>query len=229
MIDYHYSLRLVWLLLTALPVTLWISGCSLLIGSVLGGVITAGRLSGNRALAIFCQLYLRIVRSTPTVVLLFLLYYGLPPLLLTLGIDISNWSKISIGIVCFSLFNGAYFSEVMRAAYGAVALGQHEAAASIGMTKIQALRRIILPQACRVALPNLGNTLILSLKDTSVIFTLGVLDLLGKARLLSSNDYGLHKVQIFITVALFYWCLSLAVELAVSRLQRFFAPQGATH
>lgn len=229
MIDVEYLRHLLPLLLSALPVTLWIASCSLLAGAALGLLITAGRLQGNRLMALLCVLYLRLVRSTPTVILLFLLYYGLPPLLNTLGIDIADWSKISIGIICFSLFNGAYFSEVMRAAYEAVATGQHEAAASIGLTRSQALLRIIIPQAFKIALPNLGNTLILSLKDTSVIFTLGVLDLLGKAKLISSNGYGLHKVEIFITVALIYWLLTLIIELVISQLTRLSAPQNTLH
>ena len=227
-LDVEYIVKIIPSLLEALPVTLTIAGSALVIGFIFGLLICAAKLSGNKLLAGLANGYTRLVRSVPTVIMLFLLFYGLPELLLLIHIDITDWDKISIGIVCFSIFNAAYFSENMRSAYEAVDKGQHEAAASVGLTTFQALYRIIFPQAFVVALPNFGNTIILSLKDTSVIFTLGVIDLLGKAKLISSNGFGIHKVEVFIAVALLYWLIIFMIEKLVALLEHVYSKSKRT-
>ena len=138
---------------------------------------------------------------------LFLIYYALPEFLKNFGIDLSSVSKISFAIFSLILFYSAYLTEQLRPAYLAVSKGQHDAAKSIGMTEWQRQTRIILPQVFPIAMPGLGNAWIELLKDTSVIFVIGVKDIMGKAKLLIANDYGVNKVNVYLMAGLIYWVM----------------------
>ena len=133
--------------------------------------------------------YVSFARGTPLLVQIYLAYYGLPKVLNHLGdrhgwsIDVSSIPAIAFIYLAFTLNVGAYASETIRASIEAIDKGQMEAALSVGMTRWQGMRRIVLPQAFTIALPSLGNTVIALLKDTSLAFLLSVVELMGEAKI----------------------------------------------
>lgn len=195
-----------------LPLTLFIMIASLFFGLLLGLVITVMKLNKNVVSNSIANVYVAFIRGTPPLLQLFLVFYGLPQVLSPIGIDISNWDKIIFAIITFSLNCGAFISEIMRSSYLAVDKGQHEAALSVGMSKFQVIRRIIFPQAFVIAVPNLGNLVISLLKETSYVFTIGIIDILGKAKLIGSNGYGVRQLEVYIAVALIYWAMCIVIE-----------------
>ncbi|MBB6633516.1 amino acid ABC transporter permease [Cohnella thailandensis] len=209
-------------LLEALPLTLLIVILSLAFGLLLALLLAAAKLGSSRILRILATWYISFIRGTPPLVQLFLVFYGLPQVLKGIGIDINSWDKVVFAIITFSLNGAAFLSEIMRSAYQAVDRGQQEAAFSVGMTPFQAFRRVMLPQAFAIALPNLGNSAISLLKETSLAFTIGVVDVMGRAQVISIRSNGVNQLELFIAVALLYWALCFIIEKAVALLERAF-------
>jgi len=154
-------------------------------------------------------LFISFFRGTPLLVQLFLLYYGLPQLLPVLaGMD-----AFSAAVIGLSLHFSAYMAESIRAAILSIDKSQVEACFSIGMTRLQAMRRIILPQASRVAMPSLMNYFIDMIKSTSLAFTLGVAEIMAKAQMEAASTFKFFES--FLAVALIYW----AVVVFFTRIQ----------
>lgn len=172
-------------------------------------------------------IYLSFMRCTPLLVQLFLVYFGLPQLLLLVHIDINSWSRITFLVIAFSLHTAAPLSEVIRSAYLSIDKGQFEAAYSIGMNYFQSLRRIILPQAFVAALPNLGNATISLLKDTALAFSIGIIDIMGQVRLILGNNYGIGMFEIYVTISLVYWSMCIVIEIIVSYLEKHLKKAGS--
>ncbi len=152
---------------------------------------------------------------TPSIVMLFLVYYGIPKFSLeVLHKDIDEVNRGVFVVISLSLLFSASMSEAIRSAFEAVPKGQHEAAACAGLNKLQAYRRIVLPQMWYIALPNLGNTVITLLKEGANAFTIGFIDLIGKANLIVSNknDLGAHSREIYLSAALIYWITVFILE-----------------
>lgn len=207
-------------LLKALPLTLEIVVLSLVFGALLGLLLAAAKLSSSRVLRGVATVYISFIRGTPELVQLFLVFYGLPQLLMAMGVDINHWDKVVFAIITFSLNGAAYMSENLRAAYLSVDKGQTEAALSIGMTPLQSFRRIKFPQAFAVALPNLANTSISLLKETSLAFTIGVYDIMGRAQMISIRDNGFKQLELFIAVSIIYWVMCYGIEKLVAYLEK---------
>lgn len=199
-------------IMKAFPVTMEILLVSLFLGLVIGFIVTLGSLSKNKILQQVSKGYIAFMRGIPTLILVFLLYLGLPQVMQELGINMSGLSKVAYIIACLSLSTSANMSEMMRTSYLAVDKGQKEAAYSIGMTEITAFRRIILPQAFGIAIPTLGNNIILLFKETSLAFTVGVLDLLGNARAVSAASYGVNRLEVYVATGLIFWVLCFGME-----------------
>ncbi|MDW2255243.1 amino acid ABC transporter permease, partial [Vibrio sp. 1569] len=145
------------------------------------------------------QLYISFFRGTPLLVQLFLLYYGLPQIFpVMVGID-----AFSAAVIGLTLHFAAYMAESIRAAIIGIDRSQMEASLSVGMTTPQAMRRVILPQATRVALPSLMNYFIDMIKSTSLAFTLGVAEIMAKAQMEASSSFRFFEA--FLAVALIYW------------------------
>lgn len=184
-----------------------IVACSIVLGSLLAWC----KLSGNKAAYAIASFYTLIIRCTPTVILLFLCYYGLPKLFDPLGIYIDDMNIFWYCLIAFTLLNSASLSELMRSSYSAVDKGQAEAAAMAGLTGLQTLRRIILPQALYIAAPNIGNMLIGLIKEVSLAFTIGFVDMMGKTKLLISLRYGNHAIESYLALLFIYWVLTLII------------------
>lgn len=214
--DPSYIFKSIPLIIKVLPLTLIITILSLFFGLLLGLILTAMKLQKNTVLNSIANGYIAFIRGTPALLQLFLVFYGLPQILDSIGIDINDWNKSIFAVITFTLNSGAFISEIMRAAYLSVDAGQREAALSIGMNNFQCLRRIMIPQAFAIALPNLGNVIISLLKETSYVFTIGVIDIFGKAKLIASDGYGVRQLEVFMAVALIYWIISIIIEQLMS-------------
>lgn len=214
------TLKLLERIADRLPITLTIVLLSIVFGLLLGLVIAMARLQKRPIPYAVATFYLSFMRCTPTIVQLFLVYYGLPQLLLLIGVDVNNWDKIIFAVITFSLHSAAFFSEVIRSSYVAVGVGQLEAAYSVGMSYVQALRRIVLPQAFGIAIPNLGNNVIILLKESSLAFSIGIVDIMGQVQIMIGNNYGTNIFRVYILVSLLYWVLSVAIERGFGHLEK---------
>jgi L-cystine transport system permease protein len=212
MFDVNYFINVIPKLLSFFPQTLLITGISTLFGLFFGLIIVILKLGKNKAAKNLALGYTAVIRGTPVLLQLFLIYYGVPPLLAAVGIDINNMSKTTFAIITFAMNNAAYFSEDMKAAFLSVDGGQMEAALSVGMSGPAGLLRIVLPQTATVFMPNLGNNIAALLKDTSIVFTIGILDLIGGGNILSGLNYGANRLEIYIGVSLIYWLSVIVID-----------------
>lgn len=187
------------LLLRGAGYTLDLSVGAMVLGLALGLAIALLRLSPFRVLRIVAGFYVSFIRGTPLLVQLFVIYYGLAQF---------GWriDPIPAALIGLTLNVGGYASETLRGAIASIERGQWEAAYSIGMTSSQAMRRVILPQAARVALPPLGNTFISLIKDTSLAATIQVPELFRQAQLITARTYEVFTM--YITAAALYWIMS---------------------
>lgn len=207
-------------LLPYLTVTLFVGVTSIIGGSLFGGLLTAAKLSRHSLLRWLSQGYTYIMRCTPSIVLLFIVFYGLPRLMDALfDYQIDDFDRSFFAIVTFVLLFGAYISEVFRSAYLAVPRGQLEAAVSMGLTPMQAVLHVVLPQAAVIALPNFGNSVINLLKEGALAYTIGLIDLLGKGNLIISQNFGAYAIEIYLVCMVIYWLMSLAIEKGFSLLE----------
>jgi cystine transport system permease protein len=198
------------LLWAALKFTAPLTLLSFALGLVLGLVVALIRLFGPRPLVPVVRFYVWIIRGTPLLVQLFLIFYGLP----SAGIVLDAFPAALIG---FTLNIGAYTSEIIRAVIASVPKGQWEAAYSIGMTWRQAMRRTILPQAARVAVPPLSNSFISLVKDTSLAAAITVPELFQAAQRIVAVTY--EPLILYIEAALIYLVLSSVLSSLQTRLE----------
>lgn len=198
-------------LLPFLSVTLAIMLATVFFGGILGFILAFCKLKG-RISAKISEGYIYIIRCIPSIVMLFMVYYGLPKFLLVFNIDINNYDRAFFVVLTFSLLFAASMAEVFRTAYIAIDKGQTEAALSIGLTPFQAFIRIVLPQAIVVALPNFTNALINLMKEGALAYTIGLIDLMGKGDLIIYNNQGAYNLETYIALSLIYWAMTVIIE-----------------
>ena len=207
---------LLWACLTfTIPLTI----LSFAFGLLLGLASALIRLFGPKPAAAAVRFYVWIIRGTPLLVQLFLIFYGLP----SVGILLDAFPAALIG---FTLNIGAYTSEVIRAAISSVPKGQWEASFSIGMNWSQAIRRTVLPQAARVAVPPLSNTFISLVKDTSLAAAITVPELFQAAQRIVATTY--EPLILYIEAALIYLAMSSVLSALQVRLERRFGRYGGS-
>jgi len=209
LIDLAEVINAFWKLLPKLPLTLSFTVLALAGGILLGFVLALIRIFRIPVLSQLIVVYVSFMRCTPGILQLFLIFYGLPQLLQQAGIDINSWSNFTFAVIAFGLHCGAVMSEVIRSAYLAVPASQHEAASAVGMSYFQALRRIIIPQMLRIAIPVIGNNAITIFKESSLVFTVGVVDLMGQAQILTQRRYGVTLIETYLAVSFIYWFCSM--------------------
>lgn len=198
-------------LLPFLKITLIIAVSSMIVGLVWGGILASMKIGGGRVLRKIAEFYTTVIRCTPVILLLFLSYYGIPVLLKLVGIDVSHGSKIVFAIIALSMYSSAILSEIIRPAYLAVNHGQYEAAVMSGLSHWQAIWHIIVPQAFYIALPNMGNMIIALVRQSSLAFLIGVVDVMGQAKVINSTTYSAHVFEIYFVVSLIYWVIILLI------------------
>jgi len=205
-------------LLSRLHITLLIVLSATVIGLFLGVILALFRLYRIPVLNQIAIVYISFMRGTPILVQMFIVYYGLPMLLMKIGININRWDKLYFVIITYGLNAAAFNAEMIRAAIISIPEGQAEAAYSIGMTKLQAFSRIIAPQSVIIILPTLGITLIGLLQDTSLAFTLGILDVMGKVNAIAANTY--RSLEGYVSAAIIFFVLSILLEQIFSRVEK---------
>ena len=184
----------------------------------------AQKQSSRRWIRALADGYINVIRCTPSIVLLFIVYYGIPKLALGLfNLDLNFSSKIIYVIISLSLLYSATLAEIIRSAYLALGRQQYEAALSIGLSPWQAIRRVMLPQGLVIALPNLGNSLISLFKEGSLAFTIGLIDMMGAGNLIISRNYGAYSLETYIALAIIYWALTLIIEQIFLRLEKHYS------
>jgi L-cystine transport system substrate-binding protein/L-cystine transport system permease protein len=195
----------------AITKTIPLTIISFVIGLVIALVVALGRLSKNPVVCNIARFYISIIRGTPLLVQLFIIFFALPQL----GIKLEPFPA---AVIAFSLNVGGYAAEIIRSAIQSIPKGQWEAAQTIGLNYTGALRRIILPQATRVAVPPLSNTLISLVKDTSLASTILVTELLRTAQIAAAPTF--EFFALYGTAAVYYWVICLVLSFGQSRLER---------
>ncbi|UKS28863.1 amino acid ABC transporter permease [Paenibacillus sp. HWE-109] len=212
--DLTYLLLAIPRLLQYMYLTISIAVISMILGLILGLVLEHVIRKRIKVLAWAAKVYISFFRATPLLVQLFILYYGIPQIIPIF----SEMNAFTATIIGISLNSAAYMAEIIRAAVRSVDHGQWEAGLSIGMTRWQSMKRIILPQAFRIALPSLGNTFVTILKETSLGFTLGLTEMLAKAKLLAADTY--KFLECFLAAAILYWVTAILFGYIQMRLER---------
>lgn len=200
-------------LLPYLGTTFFVAFLSLFFSLLLGAVTAAGELSGRKVWRGISSGYVALMRCVPPIVLLFVVYYGVPGLVKSLsGMDINSWDAVYYAVFALSILHGAGMAEMMRTAYMAVDKGQREAAVSVGLSPFQAFYRIVFPQAAAAAIPVLGNAVVSMLKDGALAYSIGVVDITGRASYLISMNLGGYVLETYLALALIYWILSVIIQ-----------------
>ncbi|MGE5674427.1 MAG: amino acid ABC transporter permease [Mycobacterium leprae] len=199
-------------LLQGALMTLKLTAIGATCGIILGTLVGLGRTSGIKWLDWLLRVYVEVLRGTPLYVQLLLVVFGLPEIT---GI---NFNEFTAAVITISINSSAYVSEIIRAGIQSIDKGQMEAARSLGMSRFQAMVRIILPQAVRRVIPPLVNEIIALIKESSLVATVAIVELTRAGTLVSSRTY--QPFPVYITVALIYLCMTLTLSLLSGRLER---------
>jgi len=198
------------LLLKGAAWTLLLAVASVILGAIIGTFVAITRLAKVPGLSQFAALYVSCMRGTPLLVQLFIIYFGLP----SIGIQ---FDPITAGILGLSLNVGAYLSETIRGAINGVEHGQWNAARSLGLTQAQTLRYVIGPQALRLAVPSLSNSLISLIKDTSLVSVIAVSELMLATREVIATTF--QPFPLYLAAAAIYWAMSASFEVLQKKLE----------
>ncbi|KAF0864290.1 amino acid ABC transporter permease [Pseudomonas sp. TKO26] len=198
------------ILLKGAVVTLQVTVGSFVLSSLIGLVFALMMVSKVRSVALFAIGVVNVIRGLPIIVQLFYIYFVLPDF----GIQLS---AMQAGVIGLGIAYSAYQAENFRAGIQAIHQGQIEAAESIGMRGPMIMRRVVLPQALRIALPPYGNTLVMMLKDSSLVSTITVAEMTRAGQLIASSTF--ENMTVYTLVALLYLALSLPLSFALRRLE----------
>lgn len=211
--DFGYFLSVFPEIITYLPTTLFIAVVSIIVAIIVGLLIALIRVQKVPVVDSLLALYISLFRGMPTVVLLFIIYYGSPQLFPSL----KEMSAMSAALLCFSLKYSAYLAEIFRAGLESVDNGQREAGMAMGLSLTNIYRHVILPQAFVNALPSTGNMFISLLKDSSVAFFVGVPELLAAGKLLTVESYKFFET--YLAVGIVYWLVVVLYSWAQKRVE----------
>lgn len=197
---------------TGIKITLLLSFGALVIGTSLGSLLSLVRLSKNKLLQLIARAYIEIVRGTPMMVQISLVYFGSYALL---GVDMDGFMAALIAV---ALNSTAYVAEIIRSGIQSVEKGQTEASRSLGLTSGQTMRHIILPQAVKNILPTLGNEFVTLIKETSVASTIGVADLMYASKIVQSTSF--QPFTPLVIVAVIYFVFTFTISQLIGVLER---------
>ena len=200
--------------------TLLLTVVSLFFGFLLGVLLALAKIYGNKIIASISKGYIEIIRGTPLLVQLFILYFGLP----RIGIGLS---PIAAALVGLSLNSGAYQAEYLRGAIQSIESGQMVAARTIGMSKIQSIQNIILPQALRISIPAWSNELIYLVKYTSIAYIISVEELTAEGKFIASTTY--RYLEIFAMIAIIYLITTIIFTEVIDRIEKRVRIPGIGH
>lgn len=196
--------------------TLQVTVLAMLFGTLLGIVLGVMRVSHNRLLAGFSSFYVWFVRGTPVLIQLLLLHNGLPQMVGSRDFTLFL-TPFRSALLTFAFNEAAYMAEIVRAGIQAIEPGQMDAAKSLGMTNLQAMRRVVLPQALRVVIPPTGNEVIAMLKNTSLAFAIGFVELANAARLIYSVNFKI--MELLVVASIWYLIMTTAFSVFQAELE----------
>ena len=205
-------------LLRGLENTFILTAVSLLLGSVMGILMAVGRTFGTKLVSTAIYIYEKVFRGIPLLVIFFLIYFGLSQI----GI---NFEPLVAAVIGLGLRSAAYQAQIFRAAFNSIPEGQSTAALSLGMSKLQSIRYILLPQVLRLSIPGWSNEFTIVLKDTSIAFSIGVIELMRQGRYI----YVLHPemiLPILLLIALIYFILVVSINKGLSILEKKYRMKG---
>lgn len=211
-------------LLKYLPITMELAIASTVFGMLLGLLIAIIKIKKVKVLDKLATFYVSLVRGTPVLVQLYIAYFGVPMLLKYINQQTGSDLKVAAipgfvyAVLALGFNQSAFDAEVFRAALLSVDKGQHEAAAAIGMTGWQSLRRIIIPEALSVALPSLGNSFINAIKGTSLAFTCAVVEMTAEGKILSGRNY--RYFEVYVSLAIIYWAITILLEKILKLIEK---------
>ncbi len=212
MLDFSFIPRIMPSLLQGAVVTLWLTAASVSVGFLIGSFMGIMASGVNKPLKILSTVYINIIRGTPLLVQIFLVYFGIPPLL-----GISMPSNVA-AILALSLNSGAYVGEIVRGGIISVDKGQYEASFSLGMNRKFTMLHVIFPQAFRRIVPMLGNEFIAMLKDSSLVAVISMEELLRKGQLAVSRTF--RPFEIYIVITFMYLIMTYGISLLVKWSER---------
>lgn len=193
----------------AAVMTVQITTLGIVIGLFLGFITALLRLSNSRLLNMPAKAYIWMVRGTPLLLQLFIIYYGLAPIL--------RVPPLPSAFLALGIHNGAYIAEIFRGSIQSIDRGQREAAMSLGMTNWQAMKRIILPQAFKRSVPPLGNQFIIALKDSSLASTITVRELLLRSRQIGASTF--LTMEMLVIAAIYYLIMTSVLTVLVGNVE----------
>jgi polar amino acid transport system permease protein len=209
-LDFKFMLKYLPFIMKGVGTTVYISILSIISACILALFGALGRLSKNPIFYGVATFYISVVRGTPLIVQVFVIYLGLPQM----GIIID---AVPAGIIALGVNYGAYMTEIFRAGIQAIGRGQIEAAHSLGMTYGQLMKRVVLPQALRLIIPPTGNEFIAMLKDSALVNFLGVWELFFRAVRIGRQNF--KSMETLIIAGLFYWLVTIFFQYFQSRLE----------
>lgn len=216
MLDYSFLSATVYYVLGALPMTMFLTFIPAALGFVFGIILCLIRLKKIPVLSGVVSLFYSFFRSCPLIVLIFLSYYGIPKLLNYMfyggirRISVVNISNVAVALLTMSLYSSAFMGEIMRGAITSVDRGQYDGAYSLGLGEGVTFRYIILPQALRIAVPNICNFCIGLMKGSSVVFAIGVIDMMAAAKLQAETGY--RYIEAYLLVGIMYVILTFIIQ-----------------
>ncbi|MGL5314854.1 MAG: amino acid ABC transporter permease [Peptostreptococcaceae bacterium] len=205
-------------------ITIIVSLCTLIIGSIIGTIICLGRISKNKLISAVSKFYISFLRGTPLLVQLYIIYFGLP----SLGIEFPSFGGISsdymAAVAALSVNSSAYIAEILRAGIQSIDKGQMEAGRSLGLDYKSSMRYIIIPQALKNVLPALANEFIVLVKESSIISVIGIHDIMYKADIVRGVTY--LPFEPLIVAAIIYFILTLSLSKLVEIFEAKLSSKG---
>jgi len=191
-------------------ITLQLTTLGIFVGLIFGLIAALMKISQLKILNVPANIYIWVIRGTPLLLQLWIIYFGLA--------IIVNIPGFTSAVIALGIHNGAYIAEIFRGAIQSIDRGQREAALSLGMTPWQAMKRVILPQALKRSIPPLGNQFIIALKDSSLASTIAVRELLLRSRQIGSSQY--LMMEMLIIAAIYYLIMTSVLTIIVSKIER---------
>ena len=205
-------------LFNGLAVTLGLTAVAIILGTILGILLATGRSYGARPLAYLILIYEKVLRGIPLLVLFFLIYFGFSQI----GINFDAFTSAVIGL---GLRSAAYQAQIYRGSINSIPVGQINAAFSLGMSKLKAIRHVILPQMLRLSIPGWSNEFTILLKDTSLAFGIGVIELMRQGRYIQIRDPDL-VLPVFLLIAVIYFILVFTANKILRYVEKKYQMAG---
>ena len=199
-------------ILQGAALTVQISAVAVIMGLLIGSVVGLAKISSIRPLRVLASSYIEVIRGTPLLVQIVLIYFGLASL------NIVTLDKFSAGAIALSINSGAYVAEIVRAGIQSIDKGQMEAARSLGMDYVRSMRFVILPQAFRRIIPPLVNEFIMLIKDSSLLFAIGFPEMMQRGMAIRARTY--RDFEVFIGIAIMYFIMTFILSRVAGYVER---------